>query len=148
MFKTKEIKMKRSVLIAVVLIASLLVCGPALAAGKKVLFVDSYHEGYAWSDGVLNGVETGLDGKDVELKVIRMDTKRNKTDDFKKAAALKVKAEIESFKPDVVIASDDNAAKFLIVPYYKNSDLPFVFCGVSWDASGYGFPVSQCHRHG
>ena len=38
--------------------------------------------------GVVAGVEMGLKDKGVELQVVRMDTKRNKEDDFKKAAAL------------------------------------------------------------
>ena len=111
--------------------------------GKKVLFIDSYHEGYAWSDGITNGIKSVIDGKGMTLKIERMDTKRNKTEDFKKEAALKMKAVIEDFKPDVVIAADDNASKFLIAPYYKGTNLPFVFCGVNWDASGYGFPTSN-----
>jgi len=135
--------MKRFALSASVMILMLIVAGSAFAAGKKVLFIDSYHEGYAWSDGVFRGVETGLDGKGVELQVVRMDTKRNKSDDFKKSAALKVKSVIEGFNPDVVISADDNAAKFLIMPYYKDAALPFVFCGVNWDASVYGMPYSN-----
>ena len=111
--------------------------------GKKVLFIDSYHEGYAWSDGITNGIKSVVDGKGMNLKVVRMDTKRNASEDFKKEAALKMKAVIEDFKPDVVIASDDNASKYLIEPYFKGSNLPFVFCGVNWDASGYGFPTSN-----
>ncbi len=112
-------------------------------SGKKVLFVDSYHQGYAWSDGVTNGVKSVIEGKNITLKIVRMDTKRHPSEDFKKEAALKVKAVIEKFKPDVVIASDDNASKYLIEPYFKGSDLPFVFCGVNWDASGYGFPTKN-----
>ena len=112
-------------------------------AGKKILFIDSYHEGYAWSDGITRGVQSTLEGTGVNLKVIRMDTKRNTSDDFKKAAARKARAEIEAFKPDVVIAANDNASKFLIEPYFKNAELPFVFCGVNWDASVYGFPYSN-----
>ncbi len=50
---------------------------------------------------------------------------------------------INEFKPDVVIASDDNASKFLIKPYYKNADLPFVFCGVNWDAKVYDYPYKN-----
>lgn len=111
--------------------------------GKKVLFIDSYHEGYPWSDGITRGVQQTLDGTGIELKVIRMDTKRNKEEAFKKAAAEKAKAVIESFKPDVVIAADDNASKFLIKPFYKDVALPFVFCGVNWDASNYGFPYKN-----
>jgi ABC-type uncharacterized transport system substrate-binding protein len=112
-------------------------------SGKKVLFIDSYHKGYAWSDGVTNGVKSVIDGKHITLKIVRMDTKRHPSEDFKKEAALKLKDVVENFKPDVVIASDDNASKYLIVPYFKGSDLPFVFCGVNWDASGYGFPTSN-----
>lgn len=113
------------------------------AKGKKILFIDSYHAGYAWSDGITKGIETALAGSGAELKVIRMDTKRNGSDDFKKDAALKAKAVIDQFKPDVVIAADDNASKYLIVPYYKDGALPFVFCGVNWDASVYGFPTKN-----
>jgi ABC-type uncharacterized transport system substrate-binding protein len=122
------------------------ICMPSLAAGlagKKVLFVDSYHEGYAWSDGITAGIKTGLKDSGVELKVFRMDTKRNTDDAFKKEAALKAKAEIEAFKPDVVIAADDNASKYLIQPYFKNASLPFVFCGVNWDEKVYGFPCKN-----
>jgi ABC-type uncharacterized transport system substrate-binding protein len=111
--------------------------------GKKVLFVDSYHEGYAWSDGITEGIQKTLDGTGVELKIIRMDTKRNGSDAFKKEAALKVKSAIETFKPDVVIVADDNASKYLVMPYFKDADIPFVFCGVNWDAAVYGYPYKN-----
>lgn len=123
------------------------VAGQADAAGKydgkKVLFIDSYHEGYAWSDGTLAGVHSVLDSSGVELQVVRMNTKRKKSDEDKLAAAEMVRRAIEQFGPDVVIASDDNASKYVIVPHYKDASLPFVFCGVNWDASGYGFPFKN-----
>jgi len=112
-------------------------------AGKKVLYIDSYHEGYAWSDGIENGIKKGLEGTGVELKVVRMDTKRNTSDEFLKQAGEKAKAAIEAFKPDVVIAADDNSAKAVIVPFYKDGNLPFVFCGLNWDAGRYGFPCKN-----
>ena len=107
----------------------------------KILFIDSYHQGYAWSDGIESGIRQVLEGRNVTLQVHRMDTKRNKTEEFKKQAALKAKAVIEEFKPDVVIAADDNASKYLIVPYYRGGNLPFVFAGINWDATRYGFPA-------
>jgi ABC-type uncharacterized transport system substrate-binding protein len=109
-------------------------------AGKKVLYVDSYHAGYAWSDGIAGGIREIFMDTGIELRRIEMDTKRNTSEEFKKAAAVKVKGVIAEFKPDVVIASDDNAAKYLIMPYYKDVDLAIVFCGLNWDASAYGFP--------
>ena len=138
-------KMKK-IIVAAICMAMVISAGSAFGKnynGKKVLFIDSYHEGYAWSDGITRGVQSTLEGTGVNLKVIRMDTKRNTSDEFKKAAALKAKAEIEAFKPDVVIAADDNASKFLIEPYFKNAKLPFVFCGVNWDAGVYGYPYSN-----
>ena len=108
---------------------------------QRILFIDSYHQGYPWSDGIEAGIHQVLDGKKVVLKVHRMDTKRNKTEEFKKQAALKAKAVIDAFEPDVVIAADDNAAKYLIVPYYRGGTLPFVFAGINWDAAHYGFPA-------
>jgi len=111
--------------------------------GKKVLYIDSYHEGYAWSDGITKGVRETLDNTGVELKVHRMDTKRNPEEEFKKQATLSAKSVIEEFQPDVVIASDDNAVKYLIMPYYKDADLPVVFCGLNWDASLYDLPYKN-----
>ncbi len=111
--------------------------------GKKVLYIDSYHQGYAWSDGITKGVQMKMKDTGVQLKIFRMDTKRNSGDAFKKGAAQKAQAVINEFRPDVVIASDDNASKFLIEPYYKDGDLPFVFCGVNWDAKVYDFPYKN-----
>ncbi len=112
-------------------------------ADKKVLYVDSYHAGYPWSDGITQGITSVLEKTGIELKVHRMDTKRNKSEKFKKQAALKAKAVIESFKPDILIASDDNASKYLIQPYFKDAQLPVVFCGVNWDGTDYGYPYEN-----
>lgn len=111
--------------------------------GKKILYIDSYHEGYEWSDGITKGIESVLDGTRVELKIYRMDTKRNDTAEFGKLAALKAKSVIEDFKPDVVIVSDDPAFKYLLMPYYRDASVPFVFCAINWDASIYGAPYNN-----
>lgn len=125
-----------------VLILSLVVALTACKKGKqKILFIDSYHQGYEWSDGITKGVQSVVTPAGVDLKIVRMDTKRNPSEEFAKEAALKVKAAIEEYKPDVLIAADDNSSKYVIVPYYKNTKLPVVFCGLNWDASVYGFPT-------
>lgn len=113
---------------------------PAHAA--KCLYVSSYHHGYEWSDGVERGVRSVLRGR-CELRQFDMDTKRRKSDEEKREAALQAKRLIEEWQPDVVITSDDNAAKYLIQPYFKDAVLPFVFSGVNWTADEYGFPYSN-----
>lgn len=130
---------------ACALLASVAVDGGmsgADAAGKRCLFVSSYHRGYAWSDGVEHGLRAVLEGK-CELRQFDMDTKRRQSPEAKAQSALEAKAIIESWKPDIVITADDNAAKYLIKPYYKDHALPFVFCGVNWTAKEYGFPYTN-----
>ncbi len=134
-----------------VCLVTMLSCGVSQAAesaspargpfsGKKILWVDSYHEGYAWTSGIERGIRQALEGSGVELRIKRMNTKWIVEEKYRKQAALKAKAVIAEFGPDVVIVSDDNAAKYLVVPYLKDTDLPVVFCGVNWDATPYGFP--------
>jgi ABC-type uncharacterized transport system substrate-binding protein len=117
--------------------------GASTCTDRKVLYINSYHKGYEGSDPIAYGVRTVLDANHVQHRTIYMDTKRNPAEDFNHAAALQAKAVIDAYKPCVVIASDDNASKYLIMPYYKDADLPFIFCGVNWDASVYGFPYKN-----
>lgn len=114
----------------------------AAAAGKKCLFVSSYHRGYQHADDIEQGIRSVLKGK-CELRQFDMDTKRRKSEAEKKERALAAKAIIDSWRPDIVITADDNAAKYLIKPYYKDHALPFVFCGLNWTAAEYGFPYSN-----
>jgi len=106
------------------------------------LFVSSYHSGYDWSDGVERGLHSVLDGK-CNITTFNMDAKRNNSEAHARQAALQARAMVEKLKPDVLIAADDIAAKYLIVPYYKNAELPVVFCGINWTVEQYGFPFSN-----
>jgi len=112
------------------------------AEQHKCLYISSYHKGYAWSDGIEKALYKTL-GKTCQIKQFEMDSKRKKTDSEIILAAIKAKALIESWQPDIVITSDDNAVKYLLQPYFKNSRIPFVFCGVNWSTSEYGLPYSN-----
>ena len=114
----------------------------ASSGASKCLYVSSYHRGYAWSDGVEQGLRRVLTGH-CEIRQIDMDTKRNKSVEFKQSAAFAVKREIETWQPDVVIVSDDNAAKYVVEQYYRDANTPFVFSGVNWTVKEYGFPYSN-----
>ncbi len=108
---------------------------------QKILYVASYNTKNPWSGGIKAGIESALTyRKNIEFRVMNMDTLGVQSEEKKKQAALMAKQEIDFYKPDVVITSDDNAAKYLIVPYYSNSSIPFVFCGINWNASQYRFP--------
>ncbi len=133
--------------VAVLKLATCMLLGAALlfhnvAFADKCLYVSSYHNGYEWNDGIERGIETALSGK-CELDKYYMDTKRNKGEAFYKKSALATKEYIEANKPDIVIACDDNASKYLIKPYFKDGSLPFVFCGINWTSEPYGYPYKN-----
>ena len=125
---------------SIVLLITLGTMQPAWAA--KCLFISSYHQGYAWSDGVERGVRAGL-GNRCTLKQFDMDTKRHKDIESVQQKALEARILIEFWQPDVVITADDNAAKHIIKPFYKDHVIPFVFCGINWTVKEYGFPYSN-----
>jgi ABC-type uncharacterized transport system substrate-binding protein len=111
-------------------------------SGEKCLFISSYHQGYEWSDRVEKGVRESI-GARCKIKQFDMDTKRHKDEASKQSAGVKARDLILSWKPDVVIIADDNAAKYVIQPYFKDHEIPFVFCGINWNVDAYGFPYSN-----
>ena len=114
----------------------------AAESPRRCLFISSYHQGYAWSDGVERGLRAALAGH-CELRQFDMDTKRQKDEAHKVKAAEQARELIDTWSPDVVITADDNAAKYIIAPFYKDARVPFVFSGVNWTAKEYGFPFSN-----
>ncbi len=121
-------------------VVSFLLCNSVIAS--ECLYVSSYHAGYEWNDGIEEGIEQTLKNN-CRLDKIYMDTKRNPSPIFAANAAIRVREYIEKTNPDVIIACDDNASKYLIEPYYKNVKTPFVFCGVNWTVEEYGYPYSN-----
>ena len=117
---------------------------PAAAAGAKstpkVLYINAYHAGYDWSDAEQTGIERALKGAGTDYKAFFMDTRRRRSPQDLRAASEAARMTIETYRPDVVIVSDDNPVKGVIVPWYKNTSLPFVFCGVNWECASYGLP--------
>lgn len=120
---------------------------PATSSAKprKILYIASYHvDKGEWTAGIKTGIDMVLEGRrDIILKTHNMDTRLTKSEEKKKNAALQAKKVIETWQPDIVIISDDNAAKYLLKPFFRNSSIPFVFCGLNWDATVYGLPYNN-----
>lgn len=112
-------------------------------ARSRIFWLESYHEGYAWTDSLQSAITSTLLGHDVELKIFHMDTKRNKSEKAILAAAHKAVSLIKNYKPDIVIASDDNASKYVVMPHFKNASLPIVFCGVNNSVDKYKYPYKN-----
>jgi len=75
-----------------------------------------------------------------EILQFNMDTKRNQSPEFCREQARAASEIAKVWRPDVIIASDDNASKYFVAPYYSDSGPPVVFCGLNWSISEYGYP--------
>ncbi|HZH53047.1 MAG TPA: hypothetical protein VEZ16_14340 [Microvirga sp.] len=114
--------------------------GLAAEGGRRILHIDSYHQGNEWNDRIVAALRDTLKGKDVDLRIVHLDAKRLSSDAQIHASAQATMRAIEDFKPAVVTVSDDPAAQHVVMPYLRDARTPVVFCGLNWDASVYGLP--------
>ncbi|QOY86392.1 ATP-binding protein [Paludibaculum fermentans] len=101
---------------------------------KHVLFLNSYHEGYEWSDEVLRGIRSAVVGQafQVEIWTENMDRKRVSGDGPTLAFRTFLASKYHGRKLDAVVASDDDAIQFM---KQHGTDAfgaaPVVFCGLN-----------------
>lgn len=109
---------------------------------KKIFYINSYHQGYAASDSVMEGIKETLP-QTIDVTTFYLDAKRLLEDNIAKKAREAI-GKIKEIKPNLIIASDDDAVKRVIVPHFKNTQTPVVFCGVNWTAANYKLPTVSC----
>ncbi len=132
-------------LVSILMSLTVLFCSTSLSAKTndqcKVLAVMSYHADYQWQKQVKEGIDEIL-GNSCEVRYFDLDTKRNPTNGPLKAE--KAYALYQSWKPDGVIAADDNAQSMFVLPYLKDKvSTPVIFCGVNADPQKYGYPATN-----
>ncbi len=106
----------------------------SLALDKKILLINSYHAGYAWSDAEQSGVLSRLQDvhKNMDILVEYLDAKHRP--DLKNLARMKdfLAAKYRGVHIDLIIALDNPALDMLAL-YQRElfPDVPVVFAGVN-----------------
>ncbi|WP_320170351.1 ATP-binding protein [Maridesulfovibrio sp.] len=100
----------------------------------NILFLNSYQNGYAWSDDILKGVRDVLNssGLTVDLHIEYMDTKRFQREEFMDILHSYYAYKYKGYKFSVIIVSDNNALNFML--RFQDSlfpGVPVVFCGIN-----------------
>lgn len=102
---------------------------------KNVLILNSYHQGYKWTDDETQGAIAGLDPvrNDFKVAIEYMGTKWAYDEPYFEQLRRTYKYEFQKLRFDMIIATDDDAFNFL----KRNRDelfsnTPVVFCGVNW----------------
>ncbi|PKN93533.1 MAG: hypothetical protein CVU44_09280 [Chloroflexi bacterium HGW-Chloroflexi-6] len=129
----------RSLLFATVL--ALLAFGaihpsPAVAqsARKQVLFINSYHPGYKFSDDITRALsETFAEQGNIDLRIEYLDTKRVDNAQYLDQVKKLYQTKYKDARLDLILSSDDAALNFL----FKNADslfpdVPVVFVGANF----------------
>jgi len=100
----------------------------------KILVLNSYHDGYSWSDDTMQGIRDIIDETyDIyDLRVEYMDTKNMTSESYYKELVSMYKLKYDPDDFDVIISTDDNALAFLI-DYREDlfNDTPVFFCGIN-----------------
>ena len=111
------------------------------AASYKIMVVMSYEQENPWCIQIKEGIDSVFAGNS-DIKYFYMDTKKNIEGGVQKA---KDAYELyKRFRPDGVIAADDNAQSMFILPYLKDKvKTPVMFCAVNEKPEKYGYPASN-----
>jgi len=110
---------------------------------RKLFYISSYHPGYAPSDAVMAGIYEVVGASNARLDVFFMDTKRYPEPDAIAAKADEAMEIIGRIRPEVIIASDDNAVRYVVAEHFKQGPIPCVFCSVDWTCEPYGLPTDN-----
>ncbi|MGF1707388.1 diguanylate cyclase [Enterovibrio baiacu] len=86
-----------------------------LPDSKHVLYINSYHQGYAWSDGIEKGVRETLAATSmpIEVSTVHLDTERYDQEILIQRVAETLRLKQNEKLIDVVIASDAPAIQFV-----------------------------------
>ncbi len=98
------------------------------------MLLNSYHQGYAWTDDIVRGASEVLQSKasPVDIDIEYRDSRRHEETAADYAFALFLQSKFAHLQPDVILASDDPAVEFLL--RYREQLFPYVpiiFCGVN-----------------
>lgn len=119
------------------LAATLLLCHAAASQAKPVqhvLVLHAYHQGFQWTDNIQSGLAETLArlAPDALIHVEYMDTKRQAPEKSFPLLADFYARKYTGFRPDVILASDDNALDFLLAHRDRLfPGTPVVYCGVN-----------------
>jgi len=104
-------------------------------ASKKILILNSYHQGHPWTDGVTQSILKRFSEQDmnVEIHIQNMDTKRmREKDEWSEFLKSRLDAYPQDYL-DLMIVSDDNALSSLYELGHDYHNIPVVYCGITAD---------------
>jgi signal transduction histidine kinase/ABC-type uncharacterized transport system substrate-binding protein len=101
---------------------------------QRVLLLNSYHEGYSWTDELVRGVRAGLAASHlpIDLDIEYLDWRRHRDAKHTELFANFLRDKFAHTQLDVVIATDDPVVRLLIAERETLfPTTPVIFCGLN-----------------
>lgn len=104
----------------------------------RILIVHSYNLDYIWTADLDKSIHNVLDRNSYDMQWVFMDTKRKSSIEYKQEKGKEVQELINRWKPNIIIAADDDAQEYAVKKYI-NTSIKILFCGVNSDVANYGY---------
>ncbi len=106
----------------------------------RILVIQSYDTDYPWTRDIDIGMKRVFDGNlSYKVQWHYMDVKTHPDKSFTVRAGKLAVHEIETYRPDLIIAVDDDAQKFAAKYYVNNPGIEIIFAGVNGSVEAYGY---------
>lgn len=130
----------KNLVVATFLIGSIALFAWFNISKPRILILHSYDKNYPWVRDVNIGLNRMFDKRtDYALRWYYMDTKRHPSPEFVTNAGMAARRMIDESRPDIIIAVDDDAQKYVSRYYLNRPDITLVFTGVNNRAEAYQF---------
>lgn len=106
----------------------------------RILVVQSYDTDYSWTRDIDIGLRRVFDGNlHYKVQWHYMDTKKHTDKSYKERAGKLTIQEIESYRPNLIIAVDDDAQKYAVKRYANQPGINIIFAGINGSVESYGY---------
>lgn len=105
----------------------------------RVLILHSYDLNYAWTKQVNEGIHRVIDEKQYDVRWYYLDTRRHTSTDFYETAGAGARRIIQDWRPNVLIAVDDNAQEYVARHFINDGTVNIIFSGMNGELSDYGY---------
>lgn len=130
----------KHILISLFILATLSILVWVNQSRPRVFILHSYNTDYSWTREIDDGLMRVFGKSDYLLtRSHYMNLKKHPWEDYKIKAGLQARRSIEKFKPDVLIAFDDDAQKFAAKYFVNHPSMKIVFAGLNGESKKYGY---------
>ncbi|MBE3950236.1 hypothetical protein HJ145_24560, partial [Vibrio parahaemolyticus] len=82
-----------------------------------------YHQGFFWTDSIQRGIDQQLDDREMDMRVLYLDSKRNQSEQFFTQLESLYRTKLSDERFDAILVTDNNALELMqhLAPLIKDT---------------------------